>query len=272
VLRGLVLHWDGSTWPKLKLPDPTDKIFEAIGADSADDVWVTGSYQGQGIAERWDGTHWTAMALPNPGVAANTIGIAAVGPKDVWAVGVYEDSDEFFLHTLTEHWDGSSWTVVNSPDRDPKSNESLGVAATATDDVWTVGFWGGDGGGQVAAAEPYNQRQFTLTEHWDGTTWSHVAMRRAPSPAALNSVGVVSPNNVWAVGYQSGAHDPTNLVEHWNGARWKIVPSPAASQTGYLLSVDGHSASDAWAVGYSVTNGFAQTWIQHWDGKNWSES
>jgi hypothetical protein len=46
-------------------------------------------------------------------------GIAASGPNDIWAVG-YEETSSYVPQTLIEHWDGHSWSVVPSPNKDPK--------------------------------------------------------------------------------------------------------------------------------------------------------
>lgn len=39
----------------------------------------------------------------------------ATAPSDVWVVGDQEGHNGKF-ETLTEHWDGASWTVVATPD------------------------------------------------------------------------------------------------------------------------------------------------------------
>ena len=49
---------------------------------------------------------------PNPGNSGNYLyGATAISPTDVWAVGGYN----FNGRTLTEHWDGTSWSVIPSP-------------------------------------------------------------------------------------------------------------------------------------------------------------
>jgi hypothetical protein len=47
----------------------------------------------------------------------------------VWAVGSFV-SDTPRLATLIERWDGSSWSVVPSPNVGTSDNELLAVAAT----------------------------------------------------------------------------------------------------------------------------------------------
>jgi hypothetical protein len=40
--------------------------------------------------------------------------------------------------TLTEHWDGSKWTRVDSPNI-PSADHLMGISAISSSDVWTVG-------------------------------------------------------------------------------------------------------------------------------------
>jgi hypothetical protein len=65
--------------------------------------------------------------------------VAAAAPNNVWAVGV---SDE---KTLTEHWDGTHWSFVKSPDPQKLYDDLDAVAATSTGDFWAVGVSINDG-------------------------------------------------------------------------------------------------------------------------------
>ena len=43
--------------------------------------------------------------------------------------------------TLVEHWDGTTWSVVNSPNVTTDGNQLGGVVALATGNVWAVGSY-----------------------------------------------------------------------------------------------------------------------------------
>jgi hypothetical protein len=109
----------------------------------------------------------------------------------------------------------------------------------------------------------------TLIEHWNGTAWSIVASpNQGTIQDNLYAVGVVSANDVWAVGqYYNGSVQQT-LVEHWNGTTWSVVPSPNQPTTycDYLNAVGGVSANDVWAVGeyYNGTLNANQTLVEHY--------
>ena len=68
--------------------------------------------------------------MPSPTVSGTLHGVAAVTSNDVWAVG------DRAAAALTEHWNGSTWSIVPSP---TISGSLHGVAAVAANDVWAVG-------------------------------------------------------------------------------------------------------------------------------------
>jgi len=84
---------------------------------------------------------WSTVSSPNvnTGVISNVLSsVSAVASNDVWAVGynlLYPNTATY--HTLTEHWDGSQWAIIPSPNQD--SSQLYGVAAAGTNDVWAVG-------------------------------------------------------------------------------------------------------------------------------------
>src|SRR5204863_9080606 len=85
------------------------------------------------LTMHYDGKSWTVVPSPNQSTAANADndlrGVAAVGPNDVWAVGMYQN-EQTAIHqhrTLAEHWDGTSWSILSSPS--PGHSSELNTAA-----------------------------------------------------------------------------------------------------------------------------------------------
>ncbi len=75
-----------------------------------------------------------AAASPSPGSVNDLNGVASVSANDVWAVG---DTNQ---QTLTEHWNGTAWSVVTSPN--PSASQNILDAAAAdpsSDQAWAVG-------------------------------------------------------------------------------------------------------------------------------------
>lgn len=239
-----------------------DSHLIAIDAVSANDVWAVGYYYdgfaSRTLVEHWDGTQWSTVPSPNVGTSANVLAaVAAASASDVWAVG-YAGTQ-----TLIEHWNGSNWSVVSSPNVGTGLNAFDGVAVVAPNNVWAVGHYYSSGTGSYR----------TLIEHWNGAYWTIVSSPNA-SPAdnfLWGGIGVVSANDVWAVGSYGPNGSRQTLVLHWNGTQWSIVPSPnAGAFENRLNGVAAVSANDIWAVGYAHVGSNDQTLIEHWDGTQWS--
>ena len=261
-------HWNGTTWSIVKSPSPgtSSNFLSGIAAVSTSDVWAVGSFSNntnssQTLIEHWNGSKWSIVKSPNPvgGPFNNLSEIAIISPSNIWAVG--NSGNNTSSQTLTEHWNGSKWSIVKSPNPGTSSGYLSGVAAVSTSDVWAVG------------SSFNSSSNSTLVEHWNGSKWSIV---KSPSPGTqgsfLNGVTAVSANNVWAVGDSFNSTSSPTLIEHWNGSKWSVVksPNPTGSPGSVLDSVVAVSASDIWAVGNYIAPTRTQTLIEHWNGSKWS--
>jgi hypothetical protein len=300
----LIEHWDGREWsivdgPELPVGSGGGSL-SSVSALSASDVWAAGSYNAAGSGKRtlivhWDGEDWSIIPSPNasgPNVSPNQtlFGITAVSAEDAWAVGHYAVLEPDLTGTLrstsktmVQHWDGSSWSIVESPN--PARPGTVGsfllsVDAASANDVWAVGRY--DTAVGAAYENPIYQ---TLIQHWDGTSWSTVSSPNRPGHIDYNhllDVSVTSPDDVWAVGisgvYTGGFGSiAQTLIEHWDGQTWSIIPSPnpgvpGLGQGNWLYGVSGSAADEVWAVGLSATatEDGQQALIAHWDGTGWS--
>jgi hypothetical protein len=267
----------------------------SVDAVSADDMWAVGYYMGSNgshherqtelekwqslkrgnadrkdstfvlrtLVERWDGSQWTIVPSPNVGLDDNhLLSVDVVSENDVWAVGYY--LNEFGVaQTLAEHWNGTEWEIVPSPNTTPlRDNELLSVQAVAADDVWAVGYYIDDVGvGQ------------TLTIRWQGKGWTVVpSPNTGPEGNALHDLAIISAGDIWAIGFSISTGDLLRtLAMHWDGIAWTIVPSPNVGSTDNLaLSIDAVSTDNVWAVGYYIDNrGVYRPLSLHWDGSAW---
>ena len=82
---------------------------------------------------------WTVVPNPNPSVQANCLTSAvSISAKDAWAVGTeYQPTGS--AGTLAEHWDGTQWTLVASPNPSTEYDLLIGVTGLAGGDIWAVG-------------------------------------------------------------------------------------------------------------------------------------
>jgi len=94
---------------------------------------------------------------------------------------------------------------------------------------------------------------------------------------SFNSVAMVSPTDIWAVGSvtQSNFGTAATLAEHWDGAQWTVVPTPNAGQftNNQLFGVAAVSTTDVWAVGQQIGQNGPEpsAMVVHWDGATWSQ-
>ncbi|HKV57601.1 MAG TPA: hypothetical protein VJO32_04945, partial [Ktedonobacteraceae bacterium] len=141
----LVEHWNGSRWSVVKSPSPgSGDDLRSVAAVSANDVWAAGYSSSrnsvQTLTEHWNGTSWQVVTTPPIVTGPSFSAVAAVSASDVWAVGDGSgaSSNRLFV-TLTEHWNGTRWNVVQSPSPGSFNIQLLGVAAVSANNVWTVG-------------------------------------------------------------------------------------------------------------------------------------
>ena len=140
-----------------------------------------------------------------------------------------------FLRDLPERGD---------PERGVGCRRLLGVAATSSNNAWTVGYHGNR----------------ALIEHWNGKTWTVQASPKLRS-SQLSGVAATSPRNAWAVGHVG----ESALIEHWNGKAWTIQATPQL-RSSQLSGVAATSPRNAWAVGHVGESAL----IEHWNGKAWT--
>jgi hypothetical protein len=253
VFSPLIEHFDGRAWSVVPAPAlrSGSGLLGGVAAGSAADVWAVGSqFSGPAdanaatLTEHWDGTAWQVVSSPDPGHYGNYLdSVTVVSPRDAWAVGT-AGTTAHGTATLIEHWDGTKWSVVPSPDVDI-DDSLVSVSAVSASDVWAVGdYFKNTGGGSLVR---------TLALHFDGKRWSVIA---SPSPAAHNdflAVAAASTRDVWAVGGNSGSLPA--LVEHWNGARWQVATEPYRhGNANYLYAVSAGTAPGVWAAGSFAGN------------------
>ena len=79
---------------------------------------------------------WERVPSPSVGDQANgLLAVAAAGDNDVWATGLAFNESLFAYRTLAEHWNGTRWSVVPSPNATDGYNFLNGVGVVAPNDV-----------------------------------------------------------------------------------------------------------------------------------------
>jgi hypothetical protein len=208
----LVEHWNGSSWKII--PAPT------LGLDPHNPAAVA-----KATAEMISGA-------PVNFSAADLTSVHAIAPNDVWASGVVSFANQGDAgfgadETLTEHWNGTKWSIVAAPDvtvAEIKSAaaDDLDSISGSAGDVWTVG-----------RAQPIG----TLALHWNGTAWAVVPSPQTGPNGYLNAVLYLGANNVWAAGDE---------IDHWNGTGWTQMPTLNGAPFTAITAIAASASNDIW--------------------------
>jgi hypothetical protein len=270
----LVLHWDGSSWTSVEVPDPIDnegQLLDITGT-APNDVWAIGL--GHDVLH-WDGSTWSAVPLADPGTEYwHLEALSAVSPDDVWAAGNTATGQSG--ETLIEHWDGARWRVVDRQSFTPEPQTGDPYAGLSGIDALDGAVWAV---GQVENVAPAGESN-TLALAETAAGWKRIATPDAPTPdgkpySHLLSVSEAAPGDVWAVGIAAstygvfGAGDRA-LVEHWKDDRWLVADTwPADSR---LVSVVALAADEVWAVGSTgAPAGSFSPLVKRWNGATWED-
>jgi hypothetical protein len=221
-----------------------------------------------------------AVSSPNATSGRNALaGISAVAPNDVWAAGFYVNASLVY-QTLAEHWDGTAWSIVTTPNVGPGNNLFTAVTAVGPGDVWAVGYYRP---GTSGPATP-------LTEHWNGNGWTVVATPVPPSSTTyLYSVAPDPSGDVFAVGISIdlpvtslGPRGHPFALQR-NGGSWSVFAAATPyNQAGpldvsSLNAVKVFSPTDVWVAGDgldytgSTPSSPDTAFIQHWNGSSWTQ-
>jgi hypothetical protein len=197
---------------------------DAVSCTSASFCIATGSYANGPLIEQWNGSAWSVSPSPSTGVSGGNLGVlqgvSCTSPTSCIAVG---SAGALLNQTLIEQWNGTTWSIVPSPNTSTAVNNDLtAISCPSASECIAVG----SASSSTAAAQ-------SLIEQWDGSTWSIVSSPN-PAPAAgmsasnqLLSVSCPTSSACTAVGQTintptQGAATTASLTEQWDGTAWTL--------------------------------------------------
>ena len=203
----LIEHWNGTSWSIASSPNTGsgNNILNAVASSSTGDVWAVGtahSNVSQTLIEHWNGSSWSIIPSPNAGSLGSVLtGVTTVSVNDAWAVGtsLVSGSPFDYAQTLIEHWNGSTWSIVSSPNVGSNWNILEAVKAVSATNIWAVGYY-----------QDSSDVDQTLIEHWNGTHWKVVS---SPNAGTYNNfllaiTRIPGTSQMWTVGsYYPGLYD-----------------------------------------------------------------
>jgi hypothetical protein len=292
---GELLHWDGTTWSTFNkdvydwrcgyAPDDNHVLVGGNGGRLARLATTPATVTARALVDEgrgwglpnftgiWSSADGDVQAVPGPyrltadgwtlapvtGSIPSVTAIWGSSANDVWAVG---------LEGNAAHFDGHSWSTVDTGLPKVDSSTLFAITGTGPADVWAVGRLG-------------------MVAHYDGTKWKGAV---AAGVSDLNAVWTGTPGDVWAVGANGAiqhyttaggwtvsgisgatfssvwgagpsdiwAGEPLGTMWHWNGNKWA---STELVQGFYALA--GRASNDVWAAGRTGT-------VLHWNGTAWT--
>ncbi len=269
-----IAHWNGATWsvqssPNVSVPADGGSYLDGVACASTSMCFAVGFSESNGVdkplIEQWNGVSWTTVASANPFGSQFTdlFAVTCASTTECFAVGSYKRSSTD--KTLIERWNGTSWSIVSSPNvAGAQTSTLLGVACASANVCFAAG----------GAANGITPR--TLVERWNGSTWSIVA---SPTPTGsdspnLRSVSCPTVSSCFAAGDSQASSTVTPLVEHWGGTGWSIMTTPKVSGTvdDGFRGVSCATGTQCVAVGELVrsVDGTVATLVESWNGTAWA--
>ena len=191
----LVTHWNGSSWNIENTPNQSNNrsnYITGIKGLSSNDIWacgysrtIGGTYQAMMLHKT--GSGWDLVSVPQPGLENFLYNIDIIASDNIRVAGSYNDGTQYRVFFL--HYNGSSWTVENSPDG------GGGIVHNSANDIWS------SGSGFV---------------HYDGSSWNSVSAP-VPNEGSMLDMTRVSSNDIWAVGRYYDGNNLKTLTMHYGG-------------------------------------------------------
>lgn len=213
----IILHYEGARWVQAQIP-PGRSLLDVWGI-SPTDVWAGGM---EGTLYHFDGVTWMQVAYPN-NFSINSI--CGFSSKDIYALA-YLYVQPVNSYSVFDHFDGTSWTRLDSTYPGQKRFGEADVWALAPNRLFSVG----DG---------VFERK--------GNRWENVLS----TSQVIRRIRGTGPNNMFAVG--------RGMVYHYNGIDWFLYTQ--SSDASILYSGVWTDGREVFVVGY--TSGGYKTVVLH---------
>jgi hypothetical protein len=256
VVHSFAEHWNGSAWALVTStfnPASFTALY-GVTATAHNDVWAVGFYHSAGayftLAEHWNGSAWSQFSTQNPSTQTNLLfAVSAFNSNDVWAVGDAGASGTTPSQSLAEHWNGSTWSTVSTPNVGVGATNAI-IGVTALEANHAVGV--GESGSNPS-----------VSTAWDllAGGGSTAQVEAAPGSGGSSFLAVArSGSSVWGVGYwastTASARQTLVISATWDSGThtltWAGSPAPSDSPSAIdnaLFAVAAVTPSVFWAAG-----------------------
>jgi len=179
-----------------------------------------------------------------------------------FCVAVGDNYGGSYARTLIELWNGSTWSVMPSPNSSSTDDDNLlGVSCVTTSFCVAIG--------KASSGSATD----TLILDWNGASWAIAPSPNAPSATETDLYGVscASPSFCEAAGEYRTNTASQSVALGWNGSTWSIQTTPNPSSTeSYFNNVTCRSSTWCIGVGAFLSTGASDTLVYQWNGSTWT--
>ncbi len=137
------------------------------------EILIRGSEYTRPQIVMWNGTNWSLTPTPKKSVDSGLASVSCISASDCVAVGEYDGgAGGPGYRTLSEVWNGTTWSIVPSPNKTTEDSGLDGVSCTSASNCVAVGWY------SYAQDTP-----LALIESWNGSAWSIVPAQRGATTA-----------------------------------------------------------------------------------------
>lgn len=254
----------GLGWASEALTPPSGEEVQLLGVSCAGTSFCvtvgpyeSGEFHFDSVRSSWNGSSWSSLS--SFGYENDYLyGVSCTSSSFCVAVGSYGSLG--FEETFAQHWNGTKWSLVSTPNPGLEENSLEGVSCTSSSACTAVG------------ERSYENE--TLAIRWNGSSWS---TQTTPSPGTgnndLHGVSCTSSTHCVAVGDKvATGGSETTLAMTWNGTSWttQTTPNPTGALSSSVEAVSCTSSTACIAVGvYQAVNG-PLPFAMQWNGTSWS--
>ncbi|HEY2639321.1 MAG TPA: hypothetical protein VGI66_05500 [Streptosporangiaceae bacterium] len=273
---GLVDHWAGTSWRRVRLPAKVQRGWNAfasesvLGAASSTDVWAISSGPTGPTRSRMqihylrlDGRRWSVGTIPGTAVGSGKAThfvlvqtVKVISPTDVWAFGGVIRSGSVPIEPLAEHFDGRRWA------RRPVPGNGLVVSVAVFSARKILALVGSNDNLGLGTPTP-------SLEQWNGTSWTPSAVQPPhlpPSPlAGLTAMYAGPDGHIWLAGDRpryspASGYTHVDFIAERSRSGWKVtdLKTPVPSSDFPIAGIVPDGSGGLWALGITETQSSSQ--------------
>ncbi len=206
---------------------------------------------------------WQLQMPPNPTGATSAAFAGVSCPATDECIAVGSASLPAGLHTLAERWNGSTWSILTTPNPGSDGDWLNAVSCPSTTVCIAVGATGANTAGT----------QYGLVERWNGSVWSATRINPGVGGAAVfDAVSCSSASACTAVGYAYSCCDPETftVADRWNGSSWSLQTTPVLDcGCASLTGVSCPTATVCTASSFGGGSDLDMPLTERWTGGTW---